>query len=320
MKTAVLLCSMGGPDSLQAVRPFLFRLFNDPCIMRVPFFVRPLLALLISLMRASEAKKNYEAMGGASPLLANTCAQADALERALSDDGGVPCFVGMSYWHPFIGETMEEIKELAPDHLIVIPLYPQYSTTTTQSVKRDVQKEINRHRMTCRVSFLENFYDDPGFVQAMIENMVPLFKEAEKAGRPRVLFSAHGLPESIVKAGDPYPTQCEATVSALLNKWQGPDMDYVLCYQSRVGPIAWIGPDTEDEIKKAATEKRPILIVPIAFVCEHVETIVELDQTYRALAEAHGAPFYGVVPTVGTHPAFIEGMAQTVRKINQEPV
>lgn len=317
MKTAILLCSMGGPDTPQAVRPFLFRLFNDPAILRVPFFVRPLLAYLIACLRTRQAIANYEKIGGASPLLANTYEQAEALEKALQNGAPIHCFVGMSYWHPFIAETMEEIADIAPDHLIVLPCYPQYSTTTTESVKRDVQKALSRVSLSCRVSVIESFQNQAGFIAAMLDLIRPVYQEAEKFGRPRVLFSAHGLPESIVKAGDPYPEQCSQTVQALLDGWSGSALDYVLCYQSRVGPVAWIKPDTEDEIEKAAQAQRPVVVVPIAFVCEHSETLVELDMTYRALAEANGAPFYGVVPTVGTHPLFIEGIAALIRQINQ---
>lgn len=373
MKTAILLCTMGGPDSLKAVRPFLFNLFYDPAILRFSNPKRWLLAHIISMARASAAKAIYEKLGGRSPLLENTRAQAQALETVLSAHGDFRCFVGMSYCHPFIGEAMREIQAYQAEHLIVLPLYPQFSTTTSQSVFRDVDLFLRRENRikkingmpacagmtvfvaTCnnikqwfsiphnsktvscqrrlashllfirsrsepreiRLSRVESFPTLEGFIAAMHDPLRRAYDEAQEYGKPRVLFSAHGLPESIVKDGDPYPQQCEETVKALLDAWQGPELDTVLCYQSKVGRMAWIGPSMESEVIKAATAKRPIIVVPIAFVSEHSETLVELAIETKALAQSWGSPFFKVVATAGINPVFIRGLADLILEINQ---
>lgn len=318
MKTAILLCSMGGPDSPKAVRPFLFNLFRDHAILRLPNPLRWGMALLISSLRAAPARAIYAKIGGASPIAKNTRDQAEALDKLLSTQGEYRCFVGMSYWHPFIAAALAQIKAYAPDHLIVVPLYPQYSTTTTQSVFDAVNQGMKRQRIKIPVSRINSFQADKGFIAAQCQNLKPVFREAEKFGRPRVLFSAHGLPERIVQAGDPYPAQCKETMGALLVALEQPDIDHVLCYQSKVGRLAWIGPSTADETRRAALEHRPIVVVPMAFVSEHSETLVELDIDLRREAEDLGCPYFGVVPTVGTNPAFIQGLAERVLEINQK--
>ena len=317
MKTAVLVASMGGPDSLNTVRPFLFNLFKDKAILRMPAVFRYPLALLISFLRADAAKKNYDLIGGASPIVANTRAQAEELELVCARSDDVRCFVGMSYWHPMISEAVEKIKEWKPDQIIILPMYPQYSTTTTASVIEDALRAMKKCGITAPALEIDQFFTETGFIEAVTALLRPVYEMAQHYGKPRVLFSAHGLPESIVRAGDPYPEQCQKTVSAILEKWAVEDSDYSLCYQSKVGRMRWIGPSTEDEIVAASKDKRPIIVVPIAFVCEHSETLVELCIEYRDLALKHGAPFYEVIKTVGTHPAFIDGLARLVLEINQ---
>ncbi|MDD3183195.1 MAG: ferrochelatase, partial [Alphaproteobacteria bacterium] len=266
MKTAVLLCSMGGPKSLKAVRSFLFHLFYDPAILRCANPLRWIMATLISTRRASLSRKMYKKIGGASPLVANTRDQVAALEKKLATHGNFRCFIGMSYSQPFIREAMEEINIYKPDHLIVVPLYPQFSTTTSQSVFDQIKLCLVQYNIKMKISELLSFQTEAGFVSAICHLMTPIVEEAQKHGNPRILFSAHGVPESVVKGGDPYPFQCQETVDAILAAWSGTPLDHVLCYQSKVGRRAWIGPSNKGEIQQAATARRPIVVVPTAFV------------------------------------------------------
>ncbi len=314
MKTAVILLSMGGPAFLAGVRPFLFNLFKDPAIMRLPFFIRIPLAFYIARKREKKATDNYKKLGGCSPLLENTMAQAKALEAALSKYGVFRCFIGMRYAAPFIEETMEAVKNYAPDRLVFLPLYPQFSTTTTESSLQEARKEAKRQGLKEGLEIIA-FHKEAGFIETMARNTDAVFTEAKQHGTPKLIFTAHGLPLSIVAAGDPYPQQCEETVAAICALMEKEKtQDAVLAYQSRVGRSAWLSPATKDEVTRAAQEKRPVVLVPIVFVCEHVETLVELAQDYALRGLKAGAPFVGVVPTVGTAPRFIEGLAALIVK------
>ncbi|MBP7252114.1 MAG: ferrochelatase, partial [Alphaproteobacteria bacterium] len=294
-KIAVVLFNLGGPDQPAAVEPFLRNLFSDPRILRMPGFVRYFLARFIAYKRAPVAQEIYRQMGGGSPILPNTQAQAQALESALADTGTVKCFIAMRYWHPRCTEMLQELAAFAPDEIILLPLYPQFSTTTTESSvvefwaecsKTSLQERIN-NKMT-QVRSLCCYPTEPGFLAAQVAATQQAFAEAAAHGKPRVLFSAHGLPEKIIKAGDPYQWQCEQTAAALVKALAITDLDWVNCYQSRVGPLRWIGPSTEAEIERAAHDRVPIVVVPIAFVSEHSETLVELDIEYRHLAQDKG--------------------------------
>jgi len=308
MTKAVIVFSMGGPAGSSDVYPFLYRLFQDKAIMRIPAPFRQILARVLARRRTPEAQKIYALMGGGSPILAQTQAQANALARALG--ASYHCFVGMSYSAPFIKEAVCAALKENPDELIMLPLYPQYSTTTTASGFAAIEKEIKKQKSTVRIKQICSYQTNDGFIEALCEMARPVITEAETYGAPCILLSAHGLPVHIVKAGDPYPQQCAQTAQASCQKLA---CEGTLCFQSRVGPLAWIKPATDDEIRCAAQAKRPIVVIPIAFVSEHAETLVELEQTYRVMAKAEGCPFFGVAPTVQTHPRFIEGLAQLVR-------
>lgn len=309
MKKVIILFSMGGPDSPQAVTPFLFNLFKDPAILGLWPLFRHLLAGIMALSRTAAAKKNYYKIGGASPLLANTKKQAQALEEKT----GIPCLVGMRYWHPFIESAIEEAKKRNPEEIVLLPLYPQYSTTTTASVLKEAEKQIKRQKISARIKKIDSFQTEKGFIEALSEKTKPFLEEAKKFGAPKLLLTAHGLPQRVVDQGDPYETQCKQTAEAFVQKLGAAcPADWELCYQSRVGPLKWIGPATDEEIKKAARAARPLVVVPIAFVCEHAETLVELDMLYRERALQEGCPFFGLVPTVQTNPLFIEGLARLV--------
>lgn len=311
-KVAVVLFNLGGPDGPADVRPFLFNLFNDPAIIAAPGPVRTALAWWISTTRAPSARANYAKMGGGSPLLGETLAQADALTAALA--GSDPdiewrLFTAMRYWLPFVEETAAEVRDWAPDETVLAPLYPQFSTTTTGSSLAAWNKaagDLEARAICC-------WPEADGFVAAHAR----LIRETwDKAGRPahaRLLFSAHGLPEKIVRAGDPYRFQVERTCAAVGERVADILGDQAICYQSRVGPLAWIGPSTEAEIDRAAGDGKAIVLSPIAFVSEHIETLVELDEEYAARARDKGVEVFARVPALGTAPDFIAELASLVK-------
>ncbi len=315
-KIAVVLFNLGGPDSPAAVRPFLFNLFNDKAIIPAPTPVRWLLAQYISRRRAPLARANYALMGGSSPLLPNTKRQAKALEAALADNGQVSCFIAMRYWHPFADETAHDVKAFAPDYVVLLPLYPQYSATTSGSSIADWIGAARAAGLDVPTRTVCCYPDLPGFVDVMADLTAEAWKRAAEAGAPRILFSAHGLPERNIAAGDPYQWQVERSagaIAAAVRLRLGQEPDWRITYQSRVGRLVWIGPYTETEVEAAATEGRPLVVVPLVFVSEHVETLVELDVEYRDLANRNGAPAYERVRTVNEDDAFINGLATMVR-------
>ncbi len=324
-KLAVVLFNLGGPAGPDDVRPFLFNLFNDPAIIDLPQPLRWLVAQLISRRRAPVAQEIYGALGGGSPLLANTEAQAAALEKALRErlsnpEDEVRAFIAMRYWHPRSEEAVEAVKAYAPDRLVLLPLYPQYSTTTTGSSFADWQAAAARLGLEVSSRAICCYPQQANFIAEMSAAVGAAVAEAGKTGRPRVLFSAHGLPEKIVAAGDPYQWQVEQSAAAIIEALgdgaagagQAAAFDWVVSYQSRVGPMEWLKPYTEAEIERAGRDQVPLIVVPLAFVSEHSETLVELDIEYRRLAESSGVPLYLRVPTVGTGAAFIAGLADLV--------
>jgi ferrochelatase len=308
-KTAVVLLNLGGPSSLEEVKPFLFSLFSDPAILTLPNPFRFILATLITKRRLKEARHIYSLLGGKSPLLPNTQAQAQALKKELGLDYTV--FVAMRHAPPLSSETFEKVKAYDPDEIVLLPLYPQYSKTTTKSSFRAWEKASEGCTVPTR--FIKSYATESGFLEALKERVLPSYQEAQRQGSPKLLLTAHGLPEKFIRNGDPYQQQVEQTAQALLETLGLSGVDSTLCYQSRVGPLKWIGPYTEDEVRKASRERRPLVVVPLSFVSEHSETLVELDMTYRDLALREGCPAYYRVDTVQTHPAFIKGLASLVR-------
>lgn len=310
MKTAVVLFNLGGPDSLAAVQPFLFNLFNDKAIIGAPQPIRWLLAKYISTKRAPIAQGIYQHLGGKSPLLEQTESQAQALQDLLGKDFKV--VIAMRYWHPFADKALAEIHNWGAERVILLPLYPQFSTTTTGSSLRQwhglATGLFAETRTVCC------YPRQNGLVAAMAALVRAEWSKAEQVGRPRLLFSAHGLPQSIVDKGDPYPAQVEQTARAVVEELGLVDLDWAICYQSRVGPAKWIGPSTEEELARAGADKVPVVIIPVAFVSEHSETLVELDIEYRHLAQNLGIPAYFRAPAVSSHPLFIEGLAQLVHE------
>ena len=321
-KVAVVLFNLGGPDKPEAVRGFLFNLFNDPAIIGAPGPIRRLLAEFISRRRAPVASEIYAHLGGGSPLLANTAAQARALDDALGHSARV--FIAMRYWHPFAAETAAEVKAFGPDHVILLPLYPQFSKTTSGSSLNDWASAAASGGLSAPTSAICCYPREPGFVEEVAEKLRSVldepWDEPSEGARPRVLFSAHGLPKKVVAGGDPYQWQVEESVKAVVEALSEPELDWQVCYQSRVGPLEWIGPAIEDEIVRAGRERVPVIVVPIAFVSEHSETLVELDIEYARLAEENGVPGYRRVGTVDDGPRFIGGLARLVRAAEERAV
>lgn len=318
-KLAVVLFQLGGPDSPAAVRPFLYNLFNDPAILRVPGIIRPLLAKLISGRRFKPAMANYALLGGKSPLLELTEAQAAALAEALSDaTTEARCFVAMRYWHPFSDEAARAVKAWGPDRIVTLPLYPQFSTTTTGSSRTAWRAAAVTVGLKVPTTDLCCFHSDGAFAAAQAALVAKSLATARDKLGPdvpiRVLFSAHGLPESIVTDGDPYQWQVEQTVKAVLRALNEPGLLHTVCYQSRVTPQKWIGPSATEAIEAAAKAAEAVLVVPIAFVSEHSETLVELDVEYREEAEHLGVKGYFRVPAPNRDPAFIAALADLVRR------
>ena len=325
-KVAIVLFNLGGPDTLHAVQPFLFNLFNDPAILRMPAVPRYLLAKLISGLRNKKARGIYERMGGGSPLLPNTREQADALDVALNAQGlNAKTFVCMRYWHPMSAEVVQAVHSYAPDRIILLPLYPQFSTTTTQSSFDDWHSAWAKAELpTVPTDSIGCYTVDIDMIRAFTELTLPIINDASTYGRPLILFSAHGLPQSVIDDGDPYQYQVEQTAmhlkEELINRL-GDTFDSIVCYQSKVGPKKWISPATDKVIEDAAKQKRPIVVIPVAFVSDHSETLVELDQDYRDLAGQNGAPYYGRVPSLACHPLFIDALAARVHgAIRQDAV
>lgn len=317
-RLAVVLFNLGGPDRLESVEPFLFNLFNDPAIISLPWPLRPLLAKLISSRRREEAGRNYAYMGGRSPLVPETEAQAQSLEARLTrllPDRETRTFLAMRYWHPLTAETAEAVAAFAPDEIVLLPLYPQFSTTTTGSSFKAWKAA---YRGSGAVREVCCFFDVAGLATAHAEQIRSTFEGAGSPGNIRLLFSAHGLPERVILGGDPYQWQVEQTCEAIMRELAG-EWDWQVCYQSRVGPMKWIGPPTPEAVEQAARDGKGVLIVPVAFVSEHVETLVELDRDYAELAQTVGCATYLRAPAVGITPAFIEGLADLVTEALVKP-
>ncbi len=318
-RIAVVLFNLGGPDSPAAIRPFIFNLFNDPAIIGAPQPLRWCLATLIAGRRVGEAREIFAQIGGRSPLLDGTRKQASALEAALVDVGEVRAFVAMRYWHPMSDEAAVEVKAFDPDQVVLVPLYPQFSTTTTASSLARWHRAAAAAGLNAPTRAVCCYPTDAGLVAAHATLLRRALHDAGDAGSPRLLFSAHGLPKRVLARGDPYVWQVERTAEAVAAVLAPdfPELDWRICYQSRVGPLEWVGPSTDDELARAGGRRLPVVVAPIAFVSEHSETLVELDIKCRGLAEKWGVPRYIRVPTLGVGEAFVAALAAIVRRVLQ---
>lgn len=309
-RLAIVVFSLGGPDSPRAVRPFLFNLFNDPYIIPLAQPLRWLIARTISGLRAKKSRGYYARLGGRSVLLPETQAQAAALERAAAPFAkDVRTLVFMRYWHPMAPEVVAQLKDYAPTRIVVVPMYPQYSTTTTGTSVEALTKEARRQGLSVPFETICCFPTAAGLIQPMAALIAKAYGEMSGGKPPRVLLTAHGLPEKTIASGDPYQWQVEQTAAALVARLGITDLDWAVCYQSRVGPAKWIGPSTEEEIRRAGADSAPLIVAPISFVSEHVETLVELDETMRDLAKESGVPAYRRIPAVRTDAQFVATLA-----------
>ena len=311
MKKAVILFNLGGPDKLENVEPFLFNLFNDGAIISIPSIFRYPLAKFISKRRAPIAKNIYKEIGNKSPILELTQEQAKSLENTLSTKGDYKCFVVMRCWHPRASDVVKKVQEYKPNEVILLPLYPQYSASTSGSSINEWKEICKKENYQVKTKTICCYPTENNFLESHAKLIKKTIKNL-KNNSFKLLFSAHGLPENKIKNGDPYQWQIEQTVEQIMSKLTNENLDYTICYQSRVGPLKWIGPSTDEIIIKYSKEKKGIVIVPVAFVSEHSETLVELDIEYKKLAEKNGCSFYKRVPALGIEEDFIRGLSKLV--------
>jgi ferrochelatase len=313
MKVAVILFNLGGPDGPEAVEPFLRNLFSDPAIIALPPILRLPLARFIARKRAPVARAIYDHIGGRSPIVAETQKQARALEEALTGLEA-KAFIAMRCWHPFSDGAALAVKAFNPDRIVLLPLYPQYSTTTSASSLKDWDRAAKKAGLAAPTTRLCCWPDEPGFVAAMAARIRQTATDLQPGVSYRLLLSAHGLPRRIIARGDPYQWQVERSAAAIVAALDMPALEPVICYQSRVGPLKWIGPATDAQIRRAGADGKGVIVAPIAFVSEHSETLVELDIEYGKLAREAGVLDYRRAPTAGAEPAFISGLADLVRQ------
>ncbi|MFN5978224.1 MAG: ferrochelatase [Pseudanabaena sp.] len=318
-RLGVLLLNLGGPDKLEDVRPFLYNLFSDPEIIRLPSpLLQAPLAWLISNLRAKQSQQNYKKIGGGSPLRRITEEQAQALRLQLVQDGlDVQVYVGMRYWHPFTEEAIAQIKRDKIEELVILPLYPQFSISTTGSSFRLLDRiwKNDPELQKIKYTVIPSWYENSAYLQAMANLIATKLDQVKDPSQAYVFFSAHGVPVSYIEeAGDPYQKEIEACAALIMQKLNRPN-PYKLAYQSRVGPVEWLQPYTDFAIEELATQGiKELVVVPISFVSEHIETLEEIDMEYREIAEQAGIETFARVPAPDTDPTFIQALADVVIK------
>lgn len=323
-RVGVLLLNLGGPEQIEDVRPFLFNLFADPEIIRLPFpwLQRPL-AWLISSSRAKRSQANYQQIGGGSPLRRITEEQAAALKQVLADRGTeANIYIGMRYWYPFTEEAVAQIKRDGIERLVVLPLYPHFSISTSGSSFRLLQQLWVEDPSLQRIVYtvVASWYDRPGYNAAMADLIAQELDQLDQPDQAHIFFSAHGVPVSYVEeAGDPYQREIEHCTELIMAALNRPN-PHTLAYQSRVGPVEWLQPYTEDAIEALAHEGvKDLVVVPISFVSEHIETLQEIDIEYREIATESGIQGFHRVPALNTHPRFIADLADLVAEALEAP-
>ncbi|XP_077221503.1 ferrochelatase-2, chloroplastic-like [Tasmannia lanceolata] len=321
-KVGVLLLNLGGPETLEDVQPFLFNLFADPDIIRLPrlfrFLQKPL-AQFISVLRAPKSKEGYASIGGGSPLRRITDAQAEELRKFLSaKDVPAKVYVGMRYWHPFTEEAIEQIKRDGITKLVVLPLYPQFSISTSGSSLRLLESifKEDEYLVNMQHTIIPSWYQREGYIKAMANLIEQELQKFEFPAKVMIFFSAHGVPLAYVEeAGDPYKAEMEECVDLIMEELENRNImnAYTLAYQSRVGPVEWLKPYTDETIVELGQKGvKSLLAVPISFVSEHIETLEEIDVEYKELALKSGIEKWGRVPALGCEPNFISDLADAV--------
>ncbi|NPA58109.1 MAG: ferrochelatase [Aquificae bacterium] len=308
-KTGVVLMNMGGPDSLDAVQPFLYNLFSDHNIIRIPRPVQKPVAWLISQIRAKKTQDYYKLMGGKSPQKEQTLEQAKALQEELGEDYKV--VVAMRYWHPFTEEAVEELLKEGVERIILLPLYPHYSKTTTGSSFQEFDRIYREKGLTIPVERINSYHDHPLFIKAWTEKIKQ--ELGDNYADYYFLFSAHSLPQKVIQEGDPYQKQVEETVRLIMEHFPG--VKHSLAYQSKVSPVKWLEPFTDEEIVRLGREGiKKLSVIPVSFVSEHSETLYELDKMYKELAEESGIEDYKRIGTLRTNRYFIQALKELVLK------
>lgn len=323
-RLGVLLLNLGGPDRLEDVGPFLYNLFSDPEIIRLPFaWLQKPLAWLISSRRTQKSQENYKQIGGGSPLRRITEAQGEALREQLSALGQeASIYVGMRYWHPYTSEAIARIIQDKIERLVILPLYPQFSISTSGSSFRLLEQLWKEDSRLQRIEYtvIPSWHKQPGYLQAMTELIVQELDQFPNPDEAHIFFSAHGVPKSYVEeAGDPYEQEIEECTHLIMETLNRPNF-YTLAYQSRVGPVEWLQPYTQDAIKELGDKGvKDLVVVPISFVSEHIETLQEIDIEYRELAEESGIHNFRRVPALNTNPVFINALADLVLDALKSP-
>jgi ferrochelatase len=316
MTLGVVLFQLGGPDSLENIEPFLYNLFCDPDIIDFPFarIARKPLARLISMRRATHVAQHYNHIGGKSPILENTVRQAMALEAELRNCFDARVVIAMRYWRPFTEQAILQLEELAPDELVLLPLYPQYSRTTSGSSLNEWSRHFHPDGWQPRIHVIEQFHEDPAYLKSLVETVNRSMGEFADPRDLDVIFSAHSVPVAVIESGDPYQRQIERTVDLVWQYGGWPARPH-LCYQSKVGASKWLAPSMHDTLRRLAAEsRRHVLIVPISFVSDHVETLYEIEIEHREEARKLGIEDYRMTPGLNDSPPFIRALAGLVQR------
>lgn len=310
-KTAVLLLQMGGPESLESVEPFLYNLFSDRDIIKIgPPFLQPFIARMIVKRRAPRSAANYRQIGGKSPLRELTEQQAADLETALGPS--YRCFVAMRYWHPFAPEALAAIEKEGIRRIIAVSLYPHYSRATSGSSFNDLGRSLKAFSAPVELRTVRQFYDHPLYIEALVEKIELGLSAFPDRCQVQLFFSAHSLPQSFIAEGDPYLDHIQATVRLVMEHFR--NISHHLAFQSRAGPVKWLEPSTGDKLKDlAASGKTEILMIPLSFVSDHIETLHEIDIEYREIAGHLGITNFRRMESLNSSPLFIRCLAELVQ-------
>ncbi len=314
-KTALVLLNMGGPDSIEAVEPFLYNLFADRDLIQLPLgaVLQKPFARLISHFRAKSVRENYRRIGGKTPLLYWTALQAEKSTAQLGDNWHP--YVAMRYWNPRADETLLRMRQDGIEQAVVLSMYPHYTKATTGSSVKDFKQAQAQVYPELECAYIESWHDWPLYLDALaqcVTQELELVKEAGVVAPLTLLFSAHALPQKFIQRGDPYQHHVEQTVAGVMERVG--DLPWEIGYQSRSGPVKWMAPDTLDLIAQAGEEKRALLVVPVSFVSDHIETLEEVDVEFRDHALKHGVPWFDRVPALNARPSFIQALVQLVQK------
>src|SRR5712691_5104964 len=323
-KTGVVLFQLGGPDSIESIEPFLYNLFCDPDIIDFPFakLARKPLAKLISTSRAKHVAHHYAEIGGKSPILDFTRRQAVALERELRRDLDAKVVIAMRYWHPLTEAAVSEMVAFGADEIVLLPLYPQYSKTTTGSSLNEWNRCFEQAKAcsTLAVRLIETFYEDAAYLDSVVAGINRCIDERDDLADFDIVFSAHSVPVAVIEAGDPYQRQIEHTVDLVWERGGWPARRHT-CYQSKVGASKWLRPSMHETVRKLAADgSKHMLVVPISFVSDHVETLHEIDIEHREQARELGISDYRMMPGLNDSPDFIRALASLVRTAHTQPL